>query len=203
VTALLTRTPEAGLWDRERAPLFFEAKGVAERLFALLGQSPVFRAGAPESFLHPGAAGSFMVGNRVVGSVGELHPAVAAEFEIPVSSALVDVDLSVVADLPTQESQYRDVSRHPRAKRDLAVLLDREQPAGEIVEAIRKQGGAHLVGVEVFDRYEGTGVPDGKVSVAFRLAFQRVDRTLTDAEVTKATDKVVQMLSHRFGGKLR
>lgn len=203
VTALITRSSEAGLWDRDHAPLFFDAKGIGERLCARLGHQATFRAGASEPYLHPGAAGSFMIGNRVFGSVGQLHPAVAAEFEIPVPCAVIDVDLSVVADQPTIESQYREVSRHPRVRRDLAVLLDRDQPAGEIVEAIRKQGGAHLVGVDIFDRYDGKGVPDGKVSVAFRLVFQRADRTLTDGEVTKATDKVVQMLAHRFGGELR
>ena len=203
VTALITRAADPGLWDREPAPLFFEAKGIGERLCARLGQRAAFRSGATEPFLHPGAAGSLVIGDRVLGVVGELHPAVAAAFDIPGPCAIVDLDLSVVADLPTREPQYRDVSRHPRVRRDLAVLLGRDQPAGEITEAIRKQGGAHLAAVEVFDRYEGKGVPEGKVSVAFRLVFQRADRTLTDAEVTKATDKVVQMLAHRFGGELR
>ena len=58
-------------------------------------------------------------------------------------------------------------------------------------------------GAELFDRYEGRGVPEGKVSLAFRLAFQRVDRALTEKEVGKAIDRVVKMLSHRFGGELR
>jgi phenylalanyl-tRNA synthetase beta chain len=57
--------------------------------------------------------------------------------------------------------------------------------------------------VEVFDRYEGKGVPEGRVSVAFRLVFQRVDRTLTDAEVATQMDRVVQALSRRFGATLR
>jgi len=59
------------------------------------------------------------------------------------------------------------------------------------------------VEVEVFDRYEGAGLPEGRVSVAFRLVFQRTDRTLKDAEVAKATDRIVQMLAHRFDGELR
>jgi phenylalanyl-tRNA synthetase beta chain len=57
--------------------------------------------------------------------------------------------------------------------------------------------------VDVFDRWEGRGVPDGKVSLTFRLVFQRVDRSLTDPEVVKATDRVVNLLAHRFGGELR
>ena len=115
----------------------------------------------------------------------------------------MELDLTALGELSRSVARYREVSRHPSVRRDLAVLLDRAQPAGEVVEAIRKQAGALACAVEIFDRYEGTGVPDGKVSLAFRLVFQRNDRTLKDAEVTKATDRVVQMLAHRFGGELR
>ncbi len=57
--------------------------------------------------------------------------------------------------------------------------------------------------LDLFDRYEGRGVPDGKVSLAFRLVFQRLERAFTDAEITRTMDRVIGMLSHRFGGELR
>ena len=60
-----------------------------------------------------------------------------------------------------------------------------------------------MIAVELFDRYEGKGVPEGRVSLAFRLVFQRLDRTLNDTEVVRATDRVVKMLARRFGGELR
>jgi phenylalanyl-tRNA synthetase beta chain len=88
-------------------------------------------------------------------------------------------------------------------RRDLAVLLDSAQPAGELLEAIRKTAGPSLLEVSLFDRYEGRGIPDDKVSLGFRLVFQRADRTLTDAEVAKMTNRVSSMLAHRFGGELR
>jgi phenylalanyl-tRNA synthetase beta chain len=88
-------------------------------------------------------------------------------------------------------------------RRDLAVLLPREQAVGDALAAIRGAAGPHLVDAAVFDRYEGTGVPEGRVSIAFRLVFQRPDRTLTDAEVARATERVVRMLADRFGGELR
>jgi len=83
------------------------------------------------------------------------------------------------------------------------VLVDEGQAAGEILEAIGRSAGADLVSVDLYDRYAGKGVPRGRVSLAFRLVFQRSDRTLKDAEVTKAIDRVVKMLTHRFGGELR
>jgi phenylalanyl-tRNA synthetase beta chain len=88
-------------------------------------------------------------------------------------------------------------------RRDIAVILDRDQLAGEVQTAIRETAGADLVSVHLFDRYEGEGVPEGRVSLAFRLEFQKPNRALTDAEVAGATDRVVQMLSDRFGGELR
>jgi phenylalanyl-tRNA synthetase beta chain len=75
--------------------------------------------------------------------------------------------------------------------------------AGEVLAAIEQAGGADLRSVELFDRYAGKGVPEGRVSLAFRLAFQKMDRALTEKEVSKSVDRVVRMLSHRFGGELR
>ena len=158
---------------------------------------------APEPYLHPGACVDLLAGRDRVGVVGELHPAVAASFEIDSPCALIEVDLSSVADLPMREASYREVSKHPQVRRDLAILVDREQAANAVLGAVRKQAGDALAGVEVFDRYEGTGVPAGKVSLAMRLTFQRRDRTLTDDEVSKAVEGVLEMLTHRFDAEQR
>jgi phenylalanyl-tRNA synthetase beta chain len=88
-------------------------------------------------------------------------------------------------------------------RRDLAVLVERAQPAGALSEEIRKVAGPDLVSVEIFDRYEGRGIPEGRVSLAFRLVFQRADRTLTDAEVNRVMDRIVAALASRFGAELR
>ena len=160
------------------------------------------REGIPP-YLHPGAAAVIAVGGQVVGAVGELHPEVAVHFEIEVPCAILEVDLGALEKLQPSEVRYRDVSRFPQIRRDLAVVVDRDRPAGELLEAVRETAGKDCVSVEIFDRYEGPGVPEGRLSLAFRLVFQRPDRTLTDAEVTPAIERVVRMLAHRFGGELR
>ncbi len=200
--ALIT-AGERGVWDGSAAPVFFHAKGVAERLLADLGKEAVFQACDAEPFLHPGAAGTFAVAGRDVIALGEIHPECAAAFEIDMPAALVVVDVDALDALKTPPPRYREVSRHPKVVRDLAVLLDRDVPAGQVIEAIRKQAGGLLTSASVFDRYEGKGVPEGKVSVAFRLVFQRNDRTLTEAEVAKATERVVALLAQQFRGELR
>jgi phenylalanyl-tRNA synthetase beta chain len=201
--ALVAGEAAAGFWERSDVPLFFRAKGVAERLLEALQHDAAFRAGSDEPFLHPAVSGHFEVGGRRVCAVGDLHPETAAQYGIEAAAALVVVDLEALVELPTSPRRYAAVSLQPRARRDLAVLLDRDVPAGEVLEAIRRTAGSDLQDATMFDRYEGRGVAEGKVSVAFRLDFQRLDRAMTDAEVGKATDKVVRMLAKRFDGELR
>jgi phenylalanyl-tRNA synthetase beta chain len=202
VAAIVTRG-EGGLWSQNAAPLFFEAKGAVENLLDALGLAATFAGEAVEPFLHPGASAAIRLGDRRIGAIGELHPETAARFEIDVPCALFVLDLDAIAATPARLAKYREVSRQPSVRRDLAVLLSREQPAQAVLDAIRATAGPQLVAAEIFDRYEGTGVPEGRVSVAFRLVFQRPDRTLLDTEVARATERVVRMLADRFGGELR
>ena len=204
VGVILAQGDESGLWTRrDPPPLFYEAKGIAERLLRDLGRIPTFPARSAEPFLHPGAACDVAAGDRVVGFLGEIHIDVAGAFEIQGPCALLEIDLSALGAVREEPRGFREVSRHPRVLRDLSVLIDRDRSAGELLEAIRKAGGSNLVEVDIFDRYEGEGIPEGSVSLAFRLVFQRPDRTLTDPEVTKQTDRILAMLSQRFGAKLR
>lgn len=213
VAGLITRGDRPGFWkSNERIPLFFLGKGVAERVLFDLGYAAWCRSDpgtggseleGAEPYHHPGAAARFGVGERVIGSVGELHPEVAARFGIEVPCVVFELDLSGLLALPQREVGSQELSRQPMARRDLAVILDRDAAAGDVQEAIRAASGPDLVSVELFDRYEGRGVPQGKVSLAFRLVFQRNDRAVREAEIAKRVDRVVKMLAHRFGGQLR
>ena len=204
-TALITRPEEARLWEgAPTAELFYEARGAVERLIRALARPLRFAPSrALEPYLHPGACADILGGKSALGVVGEIHPAALSRFEIGGLCALIEIDLSAVGELPTRVQSYREVSRHPQVRRDLAVLLDRDQPSQAVLGAVEKKAGESLAWAEIFDRYEGEGVPEGKVSVAFRLVFQRKDRTLTDEEVSTATEAVVQMLQERFGAEQR
>jgi phenylalanyl-tRNA synthetase beta chain len=200
--ALVTAS-EPSVWERGDTPVFFRAKAVAERVLEDLGKSATFAAGECEPFLHPGASGTFLVEGQPVIRVGELHPACAAAFEVDVPAALVVVDVDALDALHTPGPRYREVSKHPRVVRDLAVLLGRDVAAGAVLETIRKRAGSALTSVRVFDRYQGQGIPEDKVSLAFRLVFQRGDRTLTEQEVAKAVERVIGALRSDYGGELR
>ena len=204
LAVLVTRGRDRHLWDAPEAPpLYFEARGIAERLFSGLGYEACLRRGGNVPYLHPGAQVEIAVSGRAIGSAGELHPEILRAFELDVPAALVEIDLSALATIAPLRPLFREPSREPAIRRDLAVLIDRNQSAGELLEEIRKQAGADLVSVELFDRYDGSGLPAGRVSVAFRLVFQRGDRTLVDTEVNRSMDLVVRALAERFGAELR
>jgi phenylalanyl-tRNA synthetase beta chain len=200
---LLTEERSGGLWRGPRVPVFFRAKGVAERLLGELGHAFTFRAGSDESFLHPGACGELHVGGERAVVLGEVHPESADRFGLEVPVALAVIDLEALLRHPPRPARHREVSRHPHVRRDLAFVVGRDVAAGELLGAIRRAAGSSLASADVFDRYEGPGVPEGRVSLAFRLVFQRADRTLTDAEVAAAVEKVVTTAAERFGAELR
>jgi len=201
--ALIGRGSAKQLWGGEPPPVFFEAKGAAERVLAEIGVRASFRGGDVEPFLHPGAAGEFRVGKSRVASVGELHPECALRFELEGPLALVTLDVDALDRAGRAAVRFREVSRFPAVERDLALLLAHDTAAGELADAIREAGGESLLSVRVFDRFAGRGVPEGKVSVAYRLVFQRLDRTLTEPEVSQALERVLALLARRFGAELR
>ncbi len=201
---LVSGGDRASLWDAPAPPSpFFTAKGMAEAALAELGQPAAFASGGAVPWLHPSACGELRRGDTVLCRVGELHPDVARAYELDAHTAVFEIDLSACLALAPEQPRYREPSAYPAVRRDLAVLLDRTQPAGEVLEAIRRTAGSVVASADIFDRYEGKGVPEGKVSVAFRLVFQRGDRTLQDTEVGKTIERVVAMLGQRFAAELR
>lgn len=193
-----------GLWQAGTpVPVFFELKGAAEQVLEALGLSARFQPGADAPWWHPAASATIEVGGHAAGGLGELHPDTAARLGIEGPCAVLVLDLGALAAAGPEPRHFQEPSRHPLVRRDLAVLLPRDVPAARVLEAIRAAAGPDLVEAGVFDRYEGRGVPEGRVSVAFRLVFQRPDRTLTDAEVARAVERVVGMLADRFQGELR
>jgi len=201
--ALVIPGGRTSLWEAHEAPAFFQAKGLAEAVLAELRQPVEFHAGGTAPWLHPGACGELRRADTVLCRVGELHPDVAKAFALDCACAVFEIDLDACLSLAPVSPAFREPSAYPAVRRDLAVLLDRAQPAGAVLDAIRRTAGQILAGAEIFDRYEGKGVPAGKVSVAFRLVFQRGDRTLQDQEVGKTTERIVAMLGQRFGAELR
>ena len=153
--------------------------------------------------MHPTRAAEVVVAGRVRGAVGEVDPEVLAACGVTGRVAWLQLDLQEVLGGPRARRRYRPVSKYPPSDVDLAFVVPDGVAAALVERALRASGGALLARLELFDAYRGTGVPDGSRSLAYRLRFQALDRTLTDAEVAEVRQRCIDETSRRTGATLR
>jgi phenylalanyl-tRNA synthetase beta chain len=204
VGVLLTGAVRAPSW-REPAPPaadFFAAKGVlAALLSALRVEWSVIEGNEP--FLHPGRAASVAVAGSPVGWLGELHPSIAAEWELDGAVACFEIDLDAAIAAVPGPVAYADYTSFPEVRQDLAVVVGAGVAAAEVVNVVRAAGGPLLASVEVFDVYRGAQIAEDEVSLALRLAFRSPERTLTDDEVAERRAAIEAALAEHVGGRIR
>jgi len=180
---------------------FFALKGGLEALAGQLGAEIDFDP-AEEPFLHPGRAAGISVGGTAAGWLGEVHPLVCREWDIEAAVAF-EVDLaSLIASASAGEETFDDVTTYPAVNQDIAVVVPSEVAASELRTAVLSAGGELLHSAEVFDLYEGEQLGAGRKSIALRLEFRAVDRTLTDEEVAERRTAIEAELE-KIGGELR
>lgn len=212
----LTDLPEerwelAGLWTGPMEPVhwrgqtasdFYRVKGVLEALFTRLGIDNVaFQPTRPEGF-HPGRTAEIRIDGRFAGVFGQLHPRLADEMDLKDTFAF-QLDLAVLLEESRTDLLFRSIPRYPASSRDLAIVVDAGIPAAEVEKVIRKAAGEHLESVTLFDVYTGEQVGNEKKSLAYSLVYRAKDRTLTDEEVSKFHQNVVDELEKVFGARLR
>ena len=171
---------------------FARARGVVEALYAALKAEPRFER-AEHRLLHPGKAA-----RTPAGFVGELHPrALEGEW------GAFELDLGELFAESLEPVTYEDVITFPPVRQDLAFTVDEDVPAGDLVDAAREAAGPDLKQIRVFDVYRGEQVGKGKKSIAFSVAFQSAERTLSDEDAASLRGKIAEALSERFGAVLR
>jgi phenylalanyl-tRNA synthetase beta chain len=203
LAALLSGPARPANWRDQNPPQvdFFAAKGALAGLFAVLGAEWELRADT-EPFLHPGRSAAVLVGGDRVGWVGEVHPVVAAGWELNQPVAAFEIDLDAV---PVRTATlYREFASFPDVREDLAVIVPDTVTAEQIVSLIKTAGSPLLAGAEVFDVYRDAGrLGEGSVSIAVRLAYRASDRTLTDSEVAAQRQRIINALEQQLGGRIR
>jgi phenylalanyl-tRNA synthetase beta chain len=200
-----TRSLGASLFQRQGKDssvdaTLLELKGSIDELFHVLGRPCEFSAftNVP-AWAHPVRGADVMAGEERVGYVAELHPAVLDRLQLRAHVAVTELDLRALVRAPQTAVRFTPVPRFPPVKIDLAVVGGYEMTIREIVALMRSVEPSLLREVELFDVFTGTGVPEGKRSLAFRLSFRSDERTLTDEEVMKARDRVIEKLgAHGF-----
>ena len=171
---------------------YFEAKGVVEALLESLGitDSRFVPMRETYGFWALGRTAQVMSGEVFLGMVGELSAAALQGHEGMGEVAVFELHMGRLADVATEEHAYREPSKYPEVLRDVAVLVPLDTTADEVNRLMVEAGPDWLRDIDLFDYYEGDQVPDGMKSLAFRLAYQSLERTLTDAEVNEAQEKI-------------
>jgi len=184
-------------WSGARRDVdFSDIKGVVEQLAASAVVAPSFtETTAP--YMVPGRAAHIVVNGRVVGTFGQLGSSVAERRDLPAGDALyvAEIDLdALTAESPTDTLRAATLPKYPAVVRDVSILVDDALSAETVRGTIRSAAPATLIQVREFDRYQGKGIPDGKVSLSFRLTFQSAERTLTDEEVQAGMQRIIDAL---------
>ncbi len=186
---------------------FFTAKGILETCFRGLAIEEVsFEPAAPSlaPYLHPGRAAQFSVGGSMLGLIGELHPAEVLRLDLEHPCVLFEVDLATLMTYASRAAVTVNLPpRFPAVRRDLALLVDSEIAAGLVLATVQKLDVELLESVELFDVYQGESIPLGKKSVALACRYRAKDRTLTDEEVNRAHNLVIEQTRSRLRAELR
>ena len=204
---LLGQANEQGLLRRENYS-FYHMKGLVEGIFTALGIEVSryrFEKFADENHeLHPGKSANIIFQNKKIGVLGELHPNQFEKYDLGKTNAVVlEMDLEALLEAKVSEIKMTQISKFPNVSRDLAFVLDQNIAAGEIVRAVKKVGGNLVTNCEVFDVYQGTGIADGKKSMAISVTYRKDDGTLTEKEVNDVEERIKFELSRNFKAEIR
>jgi phenylalanyl-tRNA synthetase beta chain len=181
---------------------FFDLKGSVERLLAIGGRQADYRfEAAQHPALHPGQTARVYDGERAIGWLGTLHPALEKRLALPAGVMLFELELEALQQAATPA--FRPLSRFPGRRRDLALLVARDTPADQVMRCMRDSVGELLVELTLFDVYIGEGVDADAKSLALGLTLQAADRTLEDVEVESIMAVLMERLQRDTGATLR
>lgn len=175
---------------------FFYMKGVVEEFLDKIGlQSKItYAPDSEKSFLHPGRQANIIYEGEVIGFLGEVHPAVADNYEIGSRVTVAVLDMPGIVAKASYDRKYEGIAKYPAMTRDISMLMKKDILCGQIEEIIEKKGGKLVESYHLFDIYEGSQIADGFKSMAYSITFRAPDRTLEDKEVNGAMDKILTAL---------
>ena len=181
---------------------FYYVKGLIEELFSTLKVNITFKAFEEvPSELHPYRSCAIYLGSKMIGYLGAIHPDYAKGHEVS-GGYVFEVLLESIFNLNKQPLMYTPISKVPAVERDLALLISKEQPLGEIIEAIKSTDKKMITKVEIFDIFVDEKIGLDKMSVAFRITLE-ANETLTEEIISSKINKILKSLEYRFKITLR
>ncbi len=183
---------------------FFYLKGLVEHLLQPYGVAQLqWQPTSGYAFLHPGRAAVISWQGNEVGFVGELHPDVLERYDLRKRAVVAELDLEPLLQQADYVPLYSQLPKFPTVERDLAIIVDQQVTAAQVVSCIRRAAGELLIDLQLFDLYHGGQVPAGKKSLAYSLVLQSGDGTLKEEEIIALHSRVVEQLAKQLGALLR
>ena len=190
-------------WSIEKSATdFYDIKGDVEALLSLTCDFASYEFSRAEvSALHPGQSAQITKNGRLVGFVGALHPEL--ERKLGLNGRTLIFELLLPEILGQKIPEACDISRFPANRRDLAIVVKEDVDAKKVLQLIEKVGGSLLIGLNLFDVYQGQGIEDGFKSLAIALVLQDTNKTLEDKDITDVIERVVDSLQTELNASLR
>jgi phenylalanyl-tRNA synthetase beta chain len=182
---------------------FFSLKGIVENLLEAFGIQNTRYLPDGAVYFHPGRKAIVYAGGEKLGELGEIHPDVCTAFGISKRVYLAELDLCEICSAADDTKRYEPLPRHPAVERDVALIVDQDVAAGDLLDCIRMNAGPFFESAALFDVYTGEKIGEGKKSLAYTIVLRAKDRTLMDEEANAARDAIVESAVSRFGAKLR
>ncbi len=176
---------------------FFDMKGVCEEFFEKIGMKKkvTYDPNSGKPFLHPGRQANMIYEGKVVGYLGEVHPAVADNYSIGEKAYIAVIDILDVLEFAGFNHKYTGIAKYPAVTRDLSLVVPHAVLAGQIEEIFDQRGGNILESYQLFDIYEGEQIEKGFKSMAYSLVFRAHDKTLGENEISAAMKKIMNGLN--------
>ncbi len=202
----ITGNAEPGHWSNPK-PLkvdFFDLNGIIETYFEkLLLDRLEFVSYSNQSKFDAHQAVQIRYNNKIIGEAGKVDSSIIKTYGFEKDVYFAELNASLLETLIKDSIKYKTIAKFPSSERDLAFIVDKNLPAAELLNFIKKQGGKILKDVSVFDLYSGDKVDAGKKSIAFRLSFQSDIKTLNDKEIDRIFKKIIQQAEKNYSAVLR
>lgn len=200
IVALMTGEYYLGLGNKANVD-FYIMKGVVEELLEYLGYANRYSLLLPKNIpneFHPGQTAEINVNGDSVGIVGKIHPSICKE-----NVYVMEINLDKLLSKRVGKMKYKEISKFPNVKKDVAFVMDKNKTSKEIETVIKKAGGSLLTNIEVFDVYTGENVGENEKSIAYSLTFNDSKKTLTDEEINGIFEKIITTVENKCGVTLR
>ena len=204
VSAIAVSGEHGKFWDGTVQKVdFYRLKGIVEAIVERVKGAKVEFESVDWPCFKNGHGAVILLNGKEIGAIGEFSESVLKHYEIDLPAAGFELSIDRIIEGGLKEFKYKPFSLFPKVERDSAFIIDKTVKFSDIEKVVQSLNIPFLVDFSLFDRYEGKGIPEGKVSIALNFVFQAEDRTLNSEEVNRLHEKIIKEITEKFGAELR